>query len=152
MKRKFGLSFYGKFYQSLIICLSLVSASISPVFAQTDDNQVNAPVLTANAARFKKKIEKIGRFGDLTVVAKNGNELYGSIDSIGEESFMINDVDKGQKIEVKYEEIKDIWKNYGKHRARNGKRIRPRKHLIATGIIVAVLAIPIILVATSLDE
>ncbi|MCB1023795.1 MAG: hypothetical protein KDB79_05375 [Acidobacteria bacterium] len=138
---------------TILLCISLISFNAPLLQAQTGNQSDQTIALSENALKFRKKIRKIGRFGDLTVVIKNGNELYGSVDSIGDETFFINEVDKKQKLEVNYEEIKNVWKNYGSSRARNGKRIRPRKRWIATAILLGVVVVlPIVLVGTSLDE
>ena len=74
--------------------------------------------------KIKRNVAEIGILQKITVVFTNGNENYGTVSRIEQDRFAINDVDLQREIEIGYDEVKKVRKNYGR-RGILGKRPNP---------------------------
>lgn len=97
-----------RLHLSLILILGLV-------LPQTVDPQIE---------KIKRDVAHIGLLQKITVVFKDGEENYGTVSRIENDRFAINDVDLQHEIEIGYDEVKKVRKNYGR-RGFLGKRPNP---------------------------
>jgi len=88
--------------------------------------------------KIKSDVGKLGVLQKITVVLKDGNENYGTISSIGQDRFSINDVDLQREIVIGYDEVKKVRKNYGR-RGFLGKRPNPMWGWIAGVLLIGTL-------------
>ena len=94
----------------------------------------------------KRRVEKLGIARRVTVVLINGNEYYGAISQIGEDSFQLDEIDLKRQIKIAYVEVKTVRKGFGDFNQFTGKRWRTGWHkgaLIA--IIAAVVVLPLVI-------
>lgn len=140
-----------KSFELLVFCILFLICSIL-VSAQTPTEAAKNQKAKSEAQiqKIKKQIEKIGRGNDITIITTDNKYYYGSILNIEDDLVFINDVDRNDTAEIKYNTIKKVRKNYGVNRDLNGRRIPPKKNLRGILIGTAAIAIPIILVITSL--
>lgn len=132
-------------YRSLA-ALALIFSLLQSGGAQTPAG--GPPQLGAAAAKVRTQVQDLPVGGAVTVNMLNGEEYYGRIKSIEPESFSIREVDLKTDLTLRYENVKRVRKDYGR-RGFNGKRIHPRRSLIATVIFIgALLALVIGLVAS----
>lgn len=129
MKPKFNT--IGKFFVCLLLCFCLLTAEVISVSGQSTNPPPQKPNLSPNAEKMKKKIETIGIGKNLTVVMENRGEYYGHILSIEDDKVLIAELDLHKTVEAKYEEMRNVWKNYGAPPTIfGGKRRRPRNQII----------------------
>jgi hypothetical protein len=88
--------------------------------------------------KIKSDVGKIGVLQKVTVIFKDGSESYGTISSIGQDRFSINEVDLRREIEIGYDEVKKVRKNYG-GRGFLGKRPNPMWGWIAGIVLIGTL-------------
>lgn len=79
----------------------------------------------------KNRIRQYGRAARITVVLRNGNERYGSIEHIEADSFQLAEVDLNQEVSIEYKDVKKVRTGYGKFIGITGKRVNPKVDLIA---------------------
>lgn len=142
--------------RSIVIgCLFFFSFAFltASVQAQTPAPRSDASVkLAADTQKAREQIAKIGSGNEITIVRRDGQEFYGSVLKIDDDSVIVNDADLKANVEIPYQQIVKVSKGYGHSRAWNGKRIPPRKHLIGLIIAAAVaIILPIIVVASIKD-
>src|SRR5262245_13939066 len=134
------------------VCCALALSSQVPLLqAQTPQQNDAAIKLAAETKKAKEQISKIGPGNDVTIVRRDGQEFYGRIEKIEDDLVAIYDVDLKAKVEIRFEQIKQVSKGYGHTRAWNGKRIPPKKRRIGLMVGLAALVVPIILVAAAKD-
>ncbi|HEV7698723.1 MAG TPA: hypothetical protein VGO43_00695 [Pyrinomonadaceae bacterium] len=121
---------------SLLLLIAFIS--ISAVCA--------AGQATADAAKVKKAVGKIGVHGDITVVRSDGQWFYGNVEQVDDGSFTIYEIEQKARINFSYAQVSKVFKGYGTggsiHRDINGHRIPPsRRHIgwIVVGGLAAVL-------------
>ncbi|MDQ3799158.1 MAG: hypothetical protein M3384_06900 [Acidobacteriota bacterium] len=100
----------------------LCFAQTSPV-ASTQTGQIQGKKLE----KLKRRVEKIGVGGKITVVKLGGQDFYGSVSSIESDGFQIVDVDTKQTHSFKYAELKKIHPGDGERNLITGKRANPRR-------------------------
>jgi hypothetical protein len=118
-------------FRSLAFLLTL-TLSFNPSLAARGLFQSPAPP----SEKIKQTIQKIGVAGEITVVLKGGDEYYGAVTQIEADSFELAEVDRQQKIRVRYDEVKKVSQGYGRKKNLYGKRIPPRtSRIVAVAIL-----------------
>lgn len=137
---------------TLLVCCALTLCNQASLLqAQTPQRNEAAIKLAAETKKVKEQIREIGPGKDVTIVRRDGQHFYGAIERIEDDLVAIYDVDLKAKVEIYFEQIKKVSKGYGHARAWNGKRIPPKKRRIGLIIGLAVLVLPLILVARAKD-
>ena len=106
--------------------------------------------LTPESQRIRAKIEVLDPNSKMTVKMRDGRELHGSLESSAPESFALNEVDQRMTLTIRYDEVASIARNYGRE-GFLGRRVSPKKNLIAGVIIIGVLLM-IVFVAVANDK
>ena len=112
-----------------------------------------SPQVDKQLQKIKSELRKIGIGGTVTLFMKNGDEFHGTISQLDDDSLQISEVDRRATFTIKLADIRKIRKGLGYVNVFTGRRVT-RSHTIRTlGIIIAtaVIAIPVILVATAKD-
>lgn len=114
-------------FLSVFTILTLLIIGNRVCFAQT--NPANSPskkeIQTAAKEKLRKKVEKIGIGGKITVIRLDEKDFYGKITAIEADGFQIDDVDSAQTIDFKYAELKKVKKGDGERNLLTGKRNNP---------------------------
>src|SRR5438552_2842521 len=104
------------------VCFSLVFFLTFSIPAQTPAPRSDASIqLAAETQKIKDQIVKIGTGSEITIVRRDGQEFYGSIEKIDTDSVILRDADLKANVEIIYQQIKKVSKGYGHSRAWNGK-------------------------------
>ena len=131
------------------------SAFAAPRF-QTGQNPqpaTTSPQVDKQLQKIKSELRKIGIGGTVTLFMKNSDEFHGTISQLDDDSLQIAEVDRRATFTVKLADIRKVRQGLGYVNVFTGRRVT-RSHTIRTlGIIIAtaVIAIPVILVATAKD-
>ena len=91
----------------------------------------------------KWKVRSLGIASRVTVKLNNGNERYGSIDRIDEDSFQLAEVDLKQLYTVSYRDVRKLREGYGNPNQFTGKRWNPILAKISVAAVVVMFAIVI---------
>ena len=97
------------------------------------------------AEQIKWKLRGLGIASRVTVALNNGNERYGSIEQIGEDSFQLAEVDMKQVFTISYNDVKKVREGYGNPNQFTGKRWNPiwaKISLIAV-VVLLVVVVPL---------
>ena len=95
------------------------------------------------AEEVKWKVRSLGIGSRVTVKLNNGNERYGSIDRIDEDSFQLAEVDLKQVYTVGYSDVRKIREGYGNPNQFTGKRWNPIWARISVAAVIVMFAIVI---------
>jgi hypothetical protein len=97
------------------------------------------------AEQIKRKIRGLGLASRVTVQLNNGNERYGSIERIDEDSFQLAEVDLKQVFTVAYNDVRKIREGYGNPNQFTGKRWNPiwAKIAVTAAIVMFAIVIPL---------
>jgi hypothetical protein len=97
------------------------------------------------AEQIKSKLRSLGIASRVTIVLNNGNDRYGSIERLDEDSFQIAEVDMKQVFTVAYSDVKKVREGYGNPNQFTGKRWNPiwAKISLAAVVVMFVVVIPI---------
>lgn len=114
---------------AILAFLSILITSNHLFFAQTVpvDTSQKEKVQAAAKVKLKKKVEKIGIGGKITVITLDERDFYGSVSSIEADGFQIVKVDSKQTADFKFTELKKIFKGDGEKNPFLGKRVNPQK-------------------------
>ena len=114
---------------------------------------VSTPQSIKELEKIRRGIQKIGIGSAATLYLKNGDELHGTISQYDLDTVHIAEVDRRQNISVNFTDIRKIRSGLGNVNVFTGQRVtQPRKLRIAALIgLAAVLALPIIILATAKD-
>jgi hypothetical protein len=126
---------------------------MATVFAQARGQQPQ-PTPQGSAAQTDKIAAKINRIGiraDVTVKLYRGKTYHGFINRIDDQQFEISEVDLKTSVVIRYDEVKKVEKGYGQ-KGPLGNRVGKKGRRIGTILGLAALAIPLIIVATSIKE
>jgi len=93
------------------------------------------------AEQVKWKIRSLGVASRVTVQLNNGNERYGSVERIDEDSFQLAEVDLKQVFTVAYNDVRKIREGYGNPNQFTGKRWNPIWAKIAVTAVVVLFAV-----------
>lgn len=77
------------------------------------------------ADQIKGKLRSLGIASRVTIILNNGNERYGSIERLDEDSFQVAEVDLKQVFTVAYSDVKKVREGYGNPNQFTGKRWNP---------------------------
>ena len=100
------------------------------------------------AEQIKSKLRSLGIASRVTVMLNNGNERYGSIERLDEDSFQLAEVDMKQVFTVAYSEVKKVREGYGNTNQFTGKRWNPIWAKISLVAVIVMFAVVIPLSAT----
>ena len=97
------------------------------------------------AEQIKAKLRDLGIASRVTIILNNGNDRYGSIERLDEDSFQIAEVDMKQIFTVAYSDVKKVREGYGNPNQFTGKRWNPiwAKLSLAAAIVLLVVVIPV---------
>jgi hypothetical protein len=112
---------------------SVKPASASPNQSPSKDDQ--------QAEKIKRKVQDLGVSARVTVILKNGQERYGSVAAIGDDSFQILEVDQKQLMTISYKDAKKVRYNYGGPNPFNGKRWNPKWGVIMSAALIGFILI-----------
>ena len=116
------------------------------------DNSASAR-LPAKADRrveqIKGKLRGLGIASRVTVMLNNGNERYGSIERLDEDSFQLAEVDLKQVFTVAYSDVKKVREGYGNSNQFTGKRWNP---IWAKISLVAVIVMFVVAITVSAND
>jgi len=105
------------------------------------------PLGALPARSIKDQVNDISIGGKLTVQKMDGTEYHGRLESVGPETFSIDEVDLHTAVTISYNEVDRVRKNYG-GKGFGGHRVDPKRSLIVGAIFVgALLTIVFVLVA-----
>jgi len=125
-----------------IIALALICAFVVSVPAGQSKTTSKED---KRAEEVKRKIRSLGIASRVTVKLNNGNERYGSIERIEEDSFQLAEVDLKQVYTVSYRDVRKIREGYGNPNQFTGKRWNPiwTKISVAALVVMFVIVIPL---------
>jgi hypothetical protein len=103
----------------------------------------------SDAEKIKQKAEALGVASRVTVVLRNGNEYYGGISQIGDDSFELSEIDLKKEITIAYTDVKKIRSGFGNPNKFNGKRWHPGWHIAAAAAAAGSFVVLLILGATA---
>ncbi len=106
--------------------------------------------LSSSAAKIRTQVQALPIGGKLTVAMPNGREYYGNLKSADSDSFTIREVDQKIEITLRYQEVNKVLKGYGRQ-GFGGRRVHPRRNLIA-GICVIAGLLTLVIVAVASDK
>jgi hypothetical protein len=104
---------------------------------------------SSDAEKIKQKAEALGIASRVTVVLSNGNEYYGALSQIGEDSLVLSEIDLKQQITVAYADVKKIRSGFGNPNKFNGKRWHPGWHIAAAAAAIGSVVVLLIIGATA---
>lgn len=99
--------------------------------------------------RIKRDVEDFGIAAKVTVILKSGQERYGEIAEIDNDTFRIVEVDMKRLLTFAYKDVKKVRFNYGNPNPFTGKRWHPRWGHIA---IIALTAFFLIIIPLSVPR
>jgi hypothetical protein len=93
----------------------------------------------------KGKLRGLGIASRVTIMLNNGNERYGSIERIDEDTFQLAEVDLMQTFTISYDDVKKIREGYGRPNQFTGKRWNPiwAKLSLVAVIVMFVVVVPL---------
>lgn len=100
----------------------------------------------SDAEKIRLKVQERGVGHRVTIVLRNGNEYYGAISKIEDQSFELSEIDLSRQIEIPYSDVKQVRSGFGGQNKFTGKRWHPRWHIVA---ILAAVGATIALVAAA---
>jgi hypothetical protein len=97
------------------------------------------------AEQIKSKLRSLGIASRVTIILNNGNERYGSIERLDEDSLQLAEVDLKQVFTVSYSEVKKVREGYGNPNQFTGKRWNPiwAKISLVAVIVMLVVVVPL---------
>ena len=104
--------------------------------------------LNPAAAKVRAQVQALPIGGELTVIMPGGREYHGNLKSIDSDSFSLREVDLKSEITLRYEDVKNVLKGYGRP-GFGGRRVHPRRNLIAGLCVIGGLLIPVIVAVAS---
>ncbi len=109
---------------STLVTLAILITNNHLCFAQTNpaNSSQTTQVKTAKLEKLKKRVEKIGVGGEITVIRLDERDFYGKVSNLEADGFQIDEVDLKQTIDFKYTEIKKIKTGEGGKSLITGKR------------------------------
>jgi len=101
------------------------------------------------ADQFKSKLRGLGIASRVTILLNNGNERYGSIERIDEDSFQLAEVDLMQVFTISYSDVHKVREGFGRPNQFTGKRWNP---IWAKLSLVAVIVMFLVVVPLSIPR
>lgn len=97
------------------------------------------------AEQIKQKLRSLGIANRVTIMLNNGNERYGSIERLDENSFQLAEVDLKQAVTVAYSDVKKVREGYGNPNQFTGKRWNPiwAKISLVAVVVMFVVVLPL---------
>ncbi len=117
---------------------------------QTDKSaSARPPATDRRVEQIKGKLRSLGIASRVTVMLNNGNERYGSIERLDEDSFQVAEVDLKQVFTVAYSDVKKVREGYGNTNQFTGKRWNP---IWAKISLVAVIVMFVVVITVSAND
>ena len=91
--------------------------------------------------QIKWKLRSLGIASRVTIMLNNGNDRYGSIERIDEDTFQLAEVDLKQVVTVSYSGVKKVREGYGNPNQFTGKRWNPIWAKISVAALVILFAV-----------
>jgi hypothetical protein len=107
------------------------------------------PATDRRVEQIKGKLCSLGIASRVTVMLNNGNERYGSIERLDEDSFQVAEVDLKQVFTVAYSDVKKVREGYGNTNQFTGKRWNP---IWAKISLVAVIVMFVVAITVSAND
>jgi len=104
------------------------------------------PLGAKPARSIKDQVNDIPIGGKLTIRKTDGTEYHGRLESIGLETFSIDEVDLHTAVTISYNEVDRVRKNYG-GKGIGGRRVDPKRSLIIGAIFAGALLTIVFVVA-----
>ncbi len=114
-------------FLTILASFALLISTNHLCFSQNNPANSSPKKQAAANEKLKKKVEKIGIGGKITVIKLDGQKFYGSVSSIEADGFQILEIDLKQTVGFKYTELKKINKGDGEKNLITGKRANPQK-------------------------
>jgi hypothetical protein len=121
-----------------LIALCLIAFLLHPLAAQTSPQRV------------RDTIANLPIGGRLTVTTLDGRELHGNLSAIDPDTFVVREVDLKAPVTLRYDEVEKVTKDYGR-KGFGGRRVSPRRSLIAGLALLGGLITLIVVVAITKD-
>jgi hypothetical protein len=102
------------------------------------------------ADRVRMQVNALPIGGKLTVTMLDGTEYHGNLSAIDPATFSIREVDLRMLVSVSYSVVDSVSRNYGR-KGFGGRRVSPRRNLIAGLLIVGGL-LTLVIVAVAADK
>lgn len=122
---------------------------VATMFAQVHGQQPQRS--SAQSDKIFAKITKIGIRADVTVKLYSGKTYYGFINRIDDQQFEMSEVDLKTNLVIRYDEVRRVERGYGE-KGPLGNRVSKKWRRIGTIIGAAAIAIPLIIVAASIED
>ena len=117
---------------------------------QTDKSaSARPPATDRRVEQIKGKLRGLGIASRVTVMLNNGNERYGSIERLDEDSFQLAEVDMKQVFTIAYSDVKKVREGYGNTNQFTGKRWNP---IWAKISLVAVIVMFVVAITVSAND
>jgi hypothetical protein len=134
---------------SLLRILLVSAFFIPPGFAQQP--QPTPQGSSPQTDKIESKIRRIGVRADVTVKLHNGKTYHGFINHIDDEQFEVSEVDLKTTIVVRYDEVERVESGYGQ-KGLLGNRVGKKGRRVGLIIGLAAIAIPLIIVASTIED
>jgi hypothetical protein len=132
------------------IACSLLHVAVSDAWARAaQSSSQSASKDDRLAEHIKQKVQDLGVSARITVILKNGNELYGGVSAIDDDTFQILEVDQRRLITIGYKDVKKVRYSYGNPNPFNGKRWNPIWGRVAA---IGVLVLFVVVVPLSIPK
>ncbi len=138
---------------AILAASALMITSDHLCFAQINpaNQSQTGQIQNAKMEKLKKRVEKIGVGGEITVIRLDKQDFYGQVSNIEADGFQIDEVDSKQIINFKYAEIKEIKTGDGGKSLITGKRTNHKNGLLISAAIFGTLFV-LLVVALSKDR
>ena len=93
--------------------------------------------------QIKWKLRSLGIASRVTIILNSGNERYGSIERLDDDSFQLAEVDMKQVFTVGYSDVKKVREGYGNTNQFTGKRWNPIWAKISVVALIVMFAVVI---------
>lgn len=97
----------------------------------------------SRADQIKWKVRSLGIAARVTIILNSGNERYGSVELIDDDSFQLAEVDLKQVFTIGYSEVKKVREGYGNTNRFTGKRWNPIWAKISVVAVIVMFAVVI---------
>ncbi len=137
-----------------VVRILLVSALLSQPGlreARGQQPQSTPQASTGQTDKIESKIRKIGIRSNVTVKLHNGKTYHGFINRIDDQQFEMSEVDLKTSIVVRYDEVRKVESGYGQ-KGLLGNRVGKNGRRIGLIVGLAAIAVPIIIVGTSIRD
>jgi hypothetical protein len=123
----------------LIVAIPLAQAQQVPVS------------LSAKAEKIRHRVMALSLGSPITVIMKNKAEYHGSLGTVRDTEFVVNEVDENRPVTVRYEDVNKLRKDYGGYNSVSGRHVDPFRSKVTAALVLGGL-VALVLVLVSLDK